>query len=153
MNEVKSRVSYLQGLAKGLNLASETSEGELLQGILEVLEDIADEIGGIKTSFEQLEEYVDAVDEDLADLEEEYLGDFDTGGEYAEFECPSCGNVIAIDDDYDTGEDGKVKLICPKCGETIFEEDYTVDEDEPPLVSRRLHGRRLYGEEDALPKG
>jgi len=152
MNDVKSRVSYLQGLAKGLNLADESNEGRLLQGILDVLEDIAGEISGMKTSFEQLEEYVDAMDEDLADVEEEYFGDVETEGEYAEFKCPSCGSKITMDDDYDTGEDGQVKLICPKCGETIFEEDYTVDEDEAPLMAHRYHHGHPYGEEDRLPK-
>ncbi|MDP2859818.1 MAG: AraC family transcriptional regulator [Bacillota bacterium] len=151
MNEIKSRVSYLQGLAKGLNVSAETNEGRLLSGILEVLEEIAGEIAGVKSSFEELREYVDAIDEDLAAVEEEYLGDLESD-EYAEFECPSCGNVLVIEDDYDTGDDGQVKLICPKCGETVFEEDYTVDEDEAPLVSRRPHGHRLYGDEDSLPK-
>jgi predicted RNA-binding Zn-ribbon protein involved in translation (DUF1610 family) len=151
MNEVKSRVYYLQGLAKGLNVSSETSEGRLFSGILDVLEDIAGEIAVMKNSFEELEEYVDAIDEDLADLEEEYLGDIDDS-EYAESECPSCGYVMVTEDDYDTGEDGQVKLICPKCGETFFEEDYTVDEDDIPLVSRRRQGHRLYGDEDSLPK-
>jgi len=151
MNEVRSRVSYLQGLAKGLNVSTETNEGRLLSGILEVLEEIAGEIASVKSSFEELEDYVDAIDEDLADLEEEYLGDLEPG-EYAAFECPSCGNVLVMDDDYDTGDDGLVKLICPKCGETVFEEDYTVEEDDTPLVSRRLHSHRLYGDEDSLPK-
>jgi hypothetical protein len=69
-------VSYLQGLAQGLNASPQSVEGKLLVVIIDILGDMAEEIRNSQMAQADLETYVENMDEDLADLEEVYE-DFD----------------------------------------------------------------------------
>ena len=60
MNDLKSRVAYLQGLSTGLELG-ESKEGKLLRGIIDVLDEFADTVGNLTEDQEQLEEYLERV--------------------------------------------------------------------------------------------
>lgn len=125
MNYIYEKVSYLKGLTEGLNIKDDTAEGKLLIKIVETLEDFADVIVDLDEEIEELTEFLDVIDEDLADLEE-----FDYGfdDEFDEFECPTCGTVIFIDED-DFDEKGNVEVVCPECGDEFVVTD-ELDEDE-----------------------
>ena len=71
MTKIKQRVAYLQGLSQGLNIHLHSAEGKLLINIIDVLNDMADEINNIQMEQADLETYVESMDEDLTDLEEE----------------------------------------------------------------------------------
>lgn len=71
MAKIKERVAYLQGLAIGLNIHLHSDEGKLLINIIDVLDDMAEEINNIQMEQADLEAYVESMDEDLTDLEEE----------------------------------------------------------------------------------
>ena len=71
MANIKERVAYLQGLSRGLNIRLHSDEGKLLINIIDVLDDMADEINNIQMEQADLETYVESMDEDLTDLEEE----------------------------------------------------------------------------------
>ena len=64
------KVSYIKGLAEGLALDDSTKEGKVLNAIIDVLTDIAEEIDYIEEDYAELSEQVDAVDEDLASVED-----------------------------------------------------------------------------------
>ena len=70
MNYLLQKVSYLQGLAEGLDITQETGEGKLLLHIIDTLEDFADALDEISENQVELEEYVNFIDEDLADVED-----------------------------------------------------------------------------------
>ena len=70
MNNLSDRVSYLQGLAEGLKLDTEKSEGKLIEKILELLADVSKEIDSLRDDHEDLSAYVEAIDNDLSDLED-----------------------------------------------------------------------------------
>ena len=139
------KVAYLKGLAKGLGVDKKSKEGQLLEAIIDVLDEIAGDIEELEANSWDLGEAIDQVSDDLSDLEdyvydseEEDWDDEDEGdaecccggGEepmFYEVTCPACNNTITIDEDIlDLGS-----IQCPNCGETLeFEGIETDDEDE-----------------------
>ncbi|MBC7087253.1 MAG: hypothetical protein H5T96_02055 [Tissierellales bacterium] len=75
MDYLAQKVAYLKGLADGLGIDESTKEGKLLLSIVETLEDFSDVIGDLIDDHLDLEEYVNFIDEDLADVEEDIYGD------------------------------------------------------------------------------
>ena len=139
MNNLSDRVSYLKGLAEGLKLDTEKSEGKLIEKILEVLADITAEIASIRADHDDLSSYVEAIDNDLSDLEDAVLEDDDS--DYSdeddeeeeednddglvEYTCPHCGEEMTFEvDSFDFDED----YLCPNCHQPLFPE--TPDEDD-----------------------
>lgn len=83
MDFLLQKVSYLQGLADGLGVDDTTKEGKLLLHIIDTLEEFADVLADTIDDQVELEEYVNFIDEDLSDLEDEvYEDEEDEDGEY-----------------------------------------------------------------------
>ena len=126
MEYLYERVAYLRGLAEGLEIEDKSREGKLLLHIIDALEDFADAISDLSEDQEELNEYIDFIDEDLADVEEEVFGDFDDEFDdefdddddidYVEVECPYCNEVVYLDSEI-VSDDGKVE--CPNCKRLI----------------------------------
>ena len=125
--EITEKVAYLKGLADGLGLDAESKEGKVLLAMIDVLDDIALEIEDLKDYADELGEGLDAVSDDLEDVEDVLFGeddydeDEDEEDEDEESEdcyattCPNCEEVIYFDESI--LEDGEV--ICPNCGEKL----------------------------------
>ena len=146
--EITEKVAYLKGLAEGMELDTEKKVGKLLSAIIDVLDDIALELEDVKDEQSELADGLDAVSDDLEDVEnvvfdEWDAGDEDDGGEYYYDDldedeeryattCPTCEETIYFDESI--LEDGEV--LCPNCGEKLafdlesLEEDEEEDEDE-----------------------
>jgi hypothetical protein len=77
MDFLLQKVSYLQGLADGLGVDDTTKEGKLLLHIIDTLEEFADVLADTIDDQMELEEYVNFIDEDLSDLEDEVYEDED----------------------------------------------------------------------------
>ena len=126
--EITEKVAYLKGLAEGMELDTGKKEGKLLAAIIDVLEDIALELVDMQEAQEELGDGLDAVSDDLEDVEDLLFGEDDEEGE-AEYElddlgededcyattCPTCEETIYFDES--VLEDGEV--ICPNCGEKL----------------------------------
>lgn len=137
--EITEKVAYLKGLAEGMELDTGKKEGKLLAAIIDVLEDIALELSDIEDAQEELGEGLDAVSDDLEDVEDLLYGeDEDDEPEYelddlGEDEdcyattCPTCEETIYFDES--VLEDGEV--ICPNCGEKLEFDLEGLDEEEP----------------------
>ena len=135
MSKLTDRISYIQGLAEGMKLNQEKDANRLIMEILSVLGDVGDAFDALAESHGELSDYVEKIDEDLADLEanlyddeDEDLADDDEDedGGLIEYECPHCGTTVEIDaDDVDFGEE----CLCPECGKELFPE-LSDDEDE-----------------------
>ena len=128
--DIFEKIAYIKGLAEGLSLDDSTKEGKILNAIIDLLGDITEEICDIEDGCDELMEQIDAVDEDLASLEEiiyeddEDDCDCDCGcdccdDEVYEIECPACNDVIYLDADM-LKEEG---MVCPNCG-TDLEFDF-----------------------------
>lgn len=148
VRDLKSRVAYLQGLSAGMDISSESKEGRILNGIIEVLDEMAQSFGKLEDAQDQLEDYLESVDEDLFNLEEDIYGETmsEAGDddEYLEVECPRCGEIVCFDADV-MEDDDVVEVTCPNCDEVVFINDdnfQAADEPEP------LNGRRRVEDDD-----
>ncbi len=129
MSKLTDKISYLQGLAEGMKLNPEKDSHRLILEILDVLGEVGDAFEALAESHGELSDYVESIDEDLADLEadlyddeDEELAEDEDGEDFEssiEYECPHCGTVIQLDpDDVDFDDDAK----CPECGKDLFPE-------------------------------
>ncbi len=152
MSKLTDRVSYLKGLADGLQLDMEQGSNKLIMEILNLLGDVTEEMQDMADAHDELDEYVESIDDDLADLEEVLFGDdddddddddechcgcgdhddddddeYDDEGEIILYACPSCGHEIEFDAaNVDFDED----YLCPACGKPVFPELEEDEEDE-----------------------
>lgn len=128
---ISERVSYIKGLAEGLELG-ESKEEKLIKEIIGILDDVALAIEDIDNTCAEIGEQVDAVDEDLAAVEDYLLdedddcdcceSDCDCDDECYEIECPACNETLYLDEEM-LEEDG---IVCPNCG-TDLEFDFDCD--------------------------
>jgi len=147
MENLKSRVAYLQGLSAGMELSPESKEGRLLNGIIEVLGDFADSFGHLESAHDQLEDYLESIDEDLYTLEDEVYKDEEQEVEYMEVKCPRCGETVCFDPGIIEDED-VIEVTCPNCDEVVFVNDDRFEAaDEPELLEGRVC-QANEGEED-----
>ena len=119
--EILEKVAYMKGLAEGIGLDVKSKEGKLLKVMMDILDDVALELQDIRDEQADLEEGLDAVSEDLADVES-YLFDQEDDEEDDEDDeevyqttCPNCEEEIFFDETI--LEDGSV--LCPNCGEEL----------------------------------
>ena len=145
--EITEKVAYLKGLAEGMELDTDKKVGKLLAAIIDTLDDIALELEDIKDEQAELADGLDAVSDDLEDVEnvifdewdeddeeddDYYYDDLDEDEECYATTCPTCEETIYFDES--VLEDGEV--ICPNCGERLefdlesLEEDEDGDDDE-----------------------
>ena len=127
---IPEKVSYIKGLAEGLNLDGSTKEGKILLAMLDVLNDIALDLEEVDEDLDEMAEVLSDVEESVFDLEDEVYGDDDCDDEDEELDddmyevtCPSCGNSVVVD--YDILSDGEID--CPNCGEKL---EFVFDEDD-----------------------
>ena len=124
---ITENAAYLKGLFDGYEIEGNSKESKLIGKMLDLIADMADKIAALEADNKELHEYVEELDQDLGEVEEElyfyddedddeYDDDFeeDDDSEYYEIECPSCGEVVCFDDSLEADE-----LTCPACGEKI----------------------------------
>lgn len=125
MNSIISKVSYLSGLVDGLGIDQNTKEGKVLIEIVNVLKDMAQEISEISDSQKDMEEYIDAIDEDLSELQDgiyddEYELCEDEGNNFIQLKCPNCSDDVYVDKDL-LGQ--REEITCPNCHNKMPLED------------------------------
>ncbi|MCR5688803.1 MAG: AraC family transcriptional regulator [Clostridiales bacterium] len=127
--DIKEKAAYLKGLADGLDLG-DSKEAKVINGLLDLVSEMAEQIG-------DLQEYTEAIDGDLSDLEDsvydeddECFDDCDCCPDAYEIDCPKCGSTVYVcEDDLLDGE----AIECPVCGEditSVVDELFGDDEDE-----------------------
>jgi hypothetical protein len=121
MGYLKERVSYLRGLAEGMQLNEATNEGKLLKAMIEVMDDISLAIEDVEEIQDQLGEQVDTIDEDLAEIEkiifDDECEDNDDDACFGEIDCPHCGESVEICEDMIDDETDSFE--CPHCHKDI----------------------------------
>lgn len=120
MSSLKEKVSYLQGLIEGLDISEATKEGKAIKVITEILTEMANEVEEISNTQEDIQDYIDSIDEDLSDLEEEVYGE-----DFIEVECPRCGETIEVDSS--VLDDPDAEIVCPECGKEFTPEEIDWD--------------------------
>ena len=120
---VTEKVAYLKGLVEGLGVDEATKEGRIIKAMVEVLDDIALTVSDMEDGMSEISEQVDAIDEDLEDLEKDFYGDDDSDddddedddSDYYEVTCPKCGEKVYLDEELLS--DGE--MSCQNCGEKL----------------------------------
>ena len=145
MSNLMDRVSRLKGMVSAMNLNLNEDSSRLMLEMLGLMGDMVQEMQKMQDAHAELNEYVESLDDDLADLAESLLdgGEDDDAdempldvdedededdafveGEMIIYACPFCGHEIEFDpSDVDFDED----YLCPACGKPVFPE---VEEDE-----------------------
>ena len=133
MSKLTDRISFLKGMAAGMKLNMDKDANKLMLEMLTVMGEMAEEMAAMTEAYNDLNEYVESIDDDLADLEETLFGEEDgeideelAEGEEDEddmaddlivYACPHCGHEIEFSaNDVDFDED----LLCPACEKPIF---------------------------------
>ncbi len=119
------RVSYIRGLAEGLELDENKKEVKVLNAIIDLLDDMALSMTEMEDNMNDIADQLDAVDEDLGSLEDDFYDDGeedededeegDEPGCYYEVTCPNCHETVCLSEDL--VKDGQID--CPNCGETL----------------------------------
>ncbi len=119
MSELSNRAAYLKGLADGMKLDTESTEGKLIDGILELLGDVAEEMEMLDQEQAFLADKIDELDDVIEMIGDEvYDADYDDDDDFYTLICEHCGAEIDLTgDDLDDVADGAFK--CPDCGEVI----------------------------------
>lgn len=117
MHKVREKIAYLQGIAENLEGdMSPRRQARLMSGILDVLEDMAVSLSDLEEAHQQLEDYVDSLDEDVVELEKEV---YDEEDEWILVECPTCHEDVYFEASI-LEDDEVVEIICPSCEEVVF---------------------------------
>lgn len=121
------KVSYIRGLAEGLELDENKKEVKVINAIIDLLDDMAQSMSELKGNVDDMADQLDAVDEDLGSVEDDFYGDGedeeDSEGEdedgegecYYEVTCPSCNEKVCLSEDIIE----KGQMNCPNCGESL----------------------------------
>lgn len=141
MGNIKERVAYLQGLTQGLNVNERSAEGKLLINIIDVLDDMAEEFNNIQMVQEDLETYVESMDDDLTDLEDEVYEDIDNE-ELVEVQCPSCHETVSFESNLLESDDD-LEVSCPHCGDIVY--DSTLEIEVSDNGNRQVNSDFRYG--------
>ena len=117
---ISEKVAYLKGLAEGLNIDTEKSkEGKLISVMIGILEEIGMSIEDLEENTVALGEEIDAISDDLSDVEKAVFDDEDEDDDdcccddddFFEVDCPNCGETLMIDES--VLEEGVIQ--CPGC--------------------------------------
>ena len=112
--DICEKIAYIKGLAEGLGIDEATKEGKVLTAIIDLLGDITEEICEIEDGCDELMEQIDAVDEDLASLEDIIYEDDD------DCDCCDCDCDCDCDDDCCDCDDEVYEIECPVCNDIIY---------------------------------
>ena len=126
---ISEHAAYIKGAFDFSEIDKNSTEGKIIGELLTLVADMADKINALEADNKELHEYVEELDHDLGEVEEELYfydddedfddyDDLNDDEEFYEIECPSCGELVYFDESIDLSD-----LICPACGEKIDEAD------------------------------
>ena len=104
------KISYIKGLAEGLNLDESKPEVKVINAIVELLDDMAYSVSDMEDLYDDLSAQVDEIDQDLADVESDIYDDEedddcdccdfeDEDNPFYEVTCGACGQKLNVSED------------------------------------------------------
>ncbi|MDR6224663.1 CD1247 N-terminal domain-containing protein [Desmospora profundinema] len=127
-NQLRRDLAFIQGLMEGNGDLGNRPEGTVLKRLVSVLDEMAEENEQLRLRLTELEEYVEAVDEDLNELELILYDEDEEGDEeeedigYWEVECPECQQQVLVDDELLDDEE-VVDIMCPQCDRVLLADE------------------------------
>lgn len=133
MKTLKERVAYIRGMEEIANLNYEEPLAKMFFQVLELLGEVVEEIDDLRDRTEENEDFLEALDADLAEVEDAVFEDDDDcsspcdDAEEFEVHCPHCDAVLIVnEDELAEAADDELDIRCPDCGQVLFSDD-----DEP----------------------
>ncbi len=140
MKLLNEKIAYLKGLTEGYGFSEEDRVQNVLTEVITILQEMAYEIENLQEAHNELETYVEEIDEDLDLLEEVYYSeledlddmhydchchrDEDDDDDLYEVVCPACHEVYLADfEDFEAND-----VQCPHCGEDFKLEESVVEQ-------------------------
>ena len=133
MMTLTEKLAYIKGLAEGLGVDETTKEGKVLLALVDLMDDVTTAVSELESDMDQAYEELDAIDEDLTDIEDFLWEDED------EDECDCCDcdcddddecDCCDCEDDDELFDGGIYEITCPKCGEIVcMDEDMLFSPD------------------------
>lgn len=114
---INEKVSFIRGLAEGLEVDEKKKEVKLISAIIDVLDDIAVSISELEEGYDDVCDQVDAIDEDLYSLEQDFYEDCENDEDdfFYEVTCPTCNETVCLSEGMLL--DGEID--CPNCREKL----------------------------------
>ncbi len=127
---LEQRAAYLKGLMTGMKYEATSDEGKLISALIDLVMDLTEKVSVMDEELDDLFSEVDLLGEGLDDVESYLWEDDDDDDdmddaelfddELYEIKCPTCGEVVCLDEGMLAAED----LACPNCA-TKFEVDFS----------------------------
>ena len=119
------KLAYLKGLVEGLALDETKKDTKVIYNLISLLEDVVQSVVTLQDGFSEIQQQIDAVDEDLGSIEKELYEDDCCSCDdkvcgsadeiYYEVTCPTCGDSIHLDEETIS----QCEIDCPNCGEKL----------------------------------
>jgi Zn finger protein HypA/HybF involved in hydrogenase expression len=117
-DRLRRELSYVEGLLEG-STQQNSPDAKALQRLIGIVDELVEAGQKLDTRQAELEEYAEAIDEDLNDLEL-LIYDEEDDDTYL-ITCPECGEDVSVD--LDDLEDEEIDLLCPNCHTILSIED------------------------------
>jgi len=121
----RENIAYLKGLIDGQNIADTPEKKKFYAALIDALDSLADAIEEHEKVHQELNDYLEQLDEDVCSIEDDLEAIMEQEGEeddeYDDFDeeeydsvtCPNCGKDFYFEPAaYEEDED----LLCPHCG-------------------------------------
>ena len=125
MENLGKKVGFLRGLMEGMSFETDTANGKLMAGIVDLLGDLSDRVENIDELLEDLNDYVESIDEDLTELEgardDDMDGLFDDEDDDGDFDDVMFDNredklhLLRPAEPEKEEEDSLAGNLCPEC--------------------------------------
>lgn len=124
------KLAYLKGLVEGLGLDETKKDTKVINNLISLLEDVVLSVTELEENYNEMQQQIDAVDEDLGEIEKDLYDECDcdeckgkdgkdkpaeVDDIYYEVTCPTCGDTIHLDDELISQRE----IDCPNCGEKL----------------------------------
>jgi ribosomal protein S27E len=135
LETTREKIAYLKGIVDGDPSLKEDRIRFLFGKVLEILEEITADINDLAKAQDDLDDYLQELDYDLAYLEDSLDDEEDDWGEwedepgtFLEVTCPDCGYPVSFEEEFvfDSG----VQICCPRCDAVFFQSEDFEDLEE-----------------------
>lgn len=115
--DLTSRISYIKGLAEGLNLDESKDEVKVLNEIIDFLGQLADEVEELEECYDESVDIVDTINDDLSMLEDVVYGEDEE--DYDKFSCSTGCKGCCTNQNDDQADVPMYEVTCPQCNKKI----------------------------------
>ena len=129
MNDLGKKVGYLKGLMEGMDFSKDPAQEKLLKAMADLMGELSDRVISMEELLDDLNDYVESIDDDLAELEGERQGengfrfmDDDDPDEFEHDLEESEDHLHLLGGNTDEIEPAETLAgaICPECGKMFF---------------------------------